>query len=434
MKTSAPFDFESYKRQEFAFPSISYERFEAIDDLEIRKRIVQKNKILQTDTYNRTMNFLRGEKGRKEEVYTLTFRKAPNGNPYNVVYGVRNTVKGILDLPVTQEELDFASDFYAAQKERGGNSYFDRAMWQEIIDTNDGYIPVTIQAVDDGTILKAGEPVMSIKGPGEFAAVYEPVFLRTFFQSVVATDIHFLEEILGSGRIVEFGKRASVNEKAHIDAVEACYVGGGLKGTSNDVAAAALPRTVSAGTTAHRYLASYSTEDEAFENAIEKTEKIAVLVDLVDSNRGIDKVVALKKKYRDSEKAIYMRLDSGDLLAQAVYAFTQLRKEGMLDPIRDKIIIADISDVSQIRAIETMVHVKCGIDPKDFILYGLGGLLVAKNKLRDAVSAAFKLTQTEDGPTGKLSNDAGKGVIPGELNIEIRDGERWIVQESEEVQ
>lgn len=155
----------------------------------------------------------------------MTFRKAPNGNPYNIVYGVRNIVKGILDIPVTQIELDFATDFYAAQGEKSGNSYFDRAMWQEIIDNNAGRLPITIQAVDDGTILRPGEPVMSIKGPGELAAVYEPVFLRTFFQSVVATDIHFLEEILGSNRVVEFGKRATVNDKAHIDAVEACYVG-----------------------------------------------------------------------------------------------------------------------------------------------------------------------------------------------------------------
>lgn len=157
-------------------------------------------------------------------------------------------------------------------------------------------------------------------------------------------------------------------------------------------------------------------------------------MDLVDSIKGIDKIIALKKKYRDSGKAIYMRLDSGDLLAQAIYAMRKLGENGMLDPVRDKIIIADISDVSQIRAIETMVSVQCNIDPKQFILYGLGGLLVAKNKLRDAVSAAFKLTETEDGPTGKLSNSPGKEVTPGELNIEIRDGQRVIVQESEEVQ
>jgi len=118
MKTPAPFDIESYRKQELAFPSISYAEFEAIDDLNIRKRIASKNKLLQTDTYNRTMTFLRGEKGKKEEVYTVTFRKAPNENPYNVVYGVRNIVKSILELPITQVELDFATDFYKAQADK----------------------------------------------------------------------------------------------------------------------------------------------------------------------------------------------------------------------------------------------------------------------------------------------------------------------------
>jgi len=104
----------------------------------------------------------------------------------------------------------------------------------------------------------------------------------------------------------------------------------------------------------------------------------------------------------------------------------------MLDPAKDKIVVADISNVDKIREIEEKVR-EAGFEPKDFILYGLGGLLVARNKLRDTVSAAFKLTQIEDGPTGKLSNDIGKNVIPGKLNIELVDGERVIVQDNEEV-
>jgi len=54
--------------------------------------------------------------------------------------------------------------------------------------------------------------------------VFEPLFLRVFFQSVAATDMHFIEQIIGEGRVVEFGKRAAVNEDAHIDAVEACFI------------------------------------------------------------------------------------------------------------------------------------------------------------------------------------------------------------------
>lgn len=207
--------------------------------------------------------------------------------------------------------------------------------------------------------------------------------------------MNYIENLIGSDRVVEFGKRASVNEKAHVDAVEACYVGGGVRGTSNDAAAAIIPQVVSSGTIAHRYLASYSSEDAAFVNAIEKTDKIALLVDLVDSYRGIDKIIALKKQYRETGKAIWMRLDSGDLVDQAIYALKTQQSAGMLDPVRDKIVVADIGDVDKIREIEAKVE-KAGFDPRQFIVYGLGGLLVAKNKLRDAVSAAYKLTETEE--------------------------------------
>lgn len=428
---SASFDANAYAASLFAFPAISYQDFESVDDLAVRKEIVSRNKLLQTDTYNRTMNFLRAEKGMEKETFTLTFRKSPNGKT-NIVYGIRTILKEILSRPITQNELDFAADFYAAQAARGGNSYFDRAMWQRVIDGNGGYLPLKVRAVADGTVLRIGEPVMSVEGPGELAAVFESVFLRVFFQSVVATEMRMIEDILGEGRVVEFGKRSAVNDRAHVDAVEACYVGGGLRGTSNDAAAAVLPQTVSAGTTAHRYLASYRIEDEAFVNAIEKSDRTALLVDLVDTYSGIEKLIELKKSYRATGKSIAIRLDSGDLLDQALYALRRYAEEGLTDPTLDKIVIADISSMDEIARIEREIEV-AGFDPKKYIVYGLGGILVAKNKLRDTVSAAYKLTDREDGATGKLSNDIGKQAIPGTLDIELFDGERVIVQSDEPV-
>jgi nicotinic acid phosphoribosyltransferase len=67
-------------------------------------------------------------------------------------------------------------------------------------------------------------------------------------------------------------------------------------------------------------------------------------------------------------------------------------------------------------------------------MFGIWWGLIANNKTRDAVSAAYKLTNTENWPTGKLSNDRGKESIPWVLDIEIRDGKRYLVQESEPVQ
>jgi len=105
-----------YRQQHFAFPEISFEDFEEIEDLKIRKDIAKKNKIVSTDTYNRTMTHLKSEEKKETiETYTLTLRKSPNGF-YNVVYGIKKIIDDILSLPITQNELDFARDFYANQK------------------------------------------------------------------------------------------------------------------------------------------------------------------------------------------------------------------------------------------------------------------------------------------------------------------------------
>lgn len=424
------FDTKSYKAKLQEFPEISYQEYQQITDLQVRRDIAKKNKIIQTDAYNRTMNHLKWEKSYKRETFSLSFRRSPN-KQYVVVDGIRSTLKDILWIKITQWELDFAKAFYADQKARWWNGYFDADMRQDVVD-NGGFIPLDIKAVEDGTVLKPKEPVMLVSGPAELAAIYEPIFLRAFFKSIVATDAHYLEEIIGQWRVAEFGKRATPNEDFHLDAVEANIVGSGLKITSNDTAALVYPQVLSGGTTAHRYLACYPTEDEAFINAIEKADKIWLLVDLVDSYRGIDKIVALKKKYRSSGKIIGMRLDSWDLADQAVYALKKLKENWMLDPKMDKIVVADISTVDDVRRVEDAVTA-AGFDPKDWIQYWLGWLLVARNKTRDALSAAYKLTNTEDWATGKLSNDIDKEPIPWNTNIEIRDGVRYIVQEDEEV-
>jgi hypothetical protein len=109
------FNTTTYKEQLKQFPEITFEEYQAITDLEVRKDIAKKNKIIQTDAYNRTMNFLKGEKGRKHETFTLSFRRSPN-KQYVVVDGIRSALKDILGIKITQAELDFAKAFYAEQK------------------------------------------------------------------------------------------------------------------------------------------------------------------------------------------------------------------------------------------------------------------------------------------------------------------------------
>ena len=427
------FDLNAYRDQVRNFPDITYAEFQNITDDDVRLDIGRKNKVISTDTYNRTMSHIKGAKGRLPEAYTLTFRKSHNGL-FLVAGGVRRAVEEALRADYTAREIDFARDFYADQRAKGANGYFEEGMWRDVVEKHEGRLPVTVRAVADGTAMLPGEPAMAVASPiGELAAHLEPNLLRAFYETAVTTDYVAMRESVGSGRIVEAGKRAAISEEDHVRALRALNVAG-LRATSNDTGALVVPEALSGGTTAHRFFACYDTELEAMEAAIQKCDRITLLVDLIEPIAGIEKIIKLKKKYRNAGKVIYMRLDSGDLALQAQYALHRLREEGMADPKLDKISIADVGKQGDLEALDAAVRM-IGVDPKLFTTFVTGQLLVMQDKTRNAVSGAYKLTEVDGVLTGKVAAGTGKGAIPGQLNVEIRPEteERIIVLESEPV-
>jgi nicotinic acid phosphoribosyltransferase len=101
----------------------------------VRQDIAKKNKILQTDTYNRTMNYIKwSARSNLIETFTFSMRRAPKWSSYIVVDWVRKMIKNLLGTPITQQELDFAKDFYKDQKETWWVWYFDEKMWERVIE------------------------------------------------------------------------------------------------------------------------------------------------------------------------------------------------------------------------------------------------------------------------------------------------------------
>jgi len=436
---NAPFNMREYAQQQRVFPEISFDEFQACNDEIVKDWIVAKNRVLSTDAYNRTMNHLKGPKDSANiETFSLSFRRTGEHKNYNIVYWVKRLVRELLELPITQHEIDFAEEAAKYQGEKWGIWYFDKDMWQKVIDEYGGYLPFTIKAVEDGTAVKKWEPAMLIEWPSELVAHFEPMFLQLFLKSSIAWDMHMIEEIIWEWRVIDMGLRSAQSTALHIDSARALHVGWGVTATSNDAATASIEQLTSTWTIAHRYLSVRPNEEEAFRTAVEKSDNMALLVDLNDSIEWIDKAMKLKKEFRDSDKTISMRLDSWDLAAQAIYALQQIEEAGMIDdPKHNKVIPADISTIDDIKEIEEAVK-QAGFDPKKHIFYGIWGLLVAKNKTRDAMSAWFKAINTPEGPTGKLSNSIWKEPIPGKPNIEIVENwdgsiERTVVQEDEKV-
>ena len=101
MKTA--FNVWEYKRKLNEFPEISFQEYQNITDEQIRQDIAKKNKILQTDTYNRTMNYIKGDaRSNLIETFTFAMRRVPDWSSYIVVDWVRKMIKNLFSYPITQ--------------------------------------------------------------------------------------------------------------------------------------------------------------------------------------------------------------------------------------------------------------------------------------------------------------------------------------------
>ena len=388
------------------------------------------NRVLQTDTYNRTMDHIVGPEGLTPATYALQMRRSPHG--YLIAMGMRPMLETFAR-PITQAEVDFAADYY---ENHANVPYFNRAMWQTIVDKYHGYIPMEVDSVPEGTALLPGDPVFRITGPSEMVAHFEPRLHRIFYPSMVATTSHVIGREF-PGRFIEVGKRGAITEEMHLIATRAMLAGGGINLTSNDAAAAVHKDLKDVGTMGHRYVQSLSiqegfTEIDAFKQAIDACKVTYLLIDLIDSYRGIDIAIKLKEEYRHTDKFIAIRLDSGAVDQQTIYTLKELAKRGFLDPNRDKVVVEGIDSIDDMRAIDALVRSN-GFDPAKNVLYGAGGLLLSHRTSRSDASTGFKLTQFGDHPTMKFSDSPGKESVPGKPTVFNGAGGRVIGQAGERI-
>jgi nicotinic acid phosphoribosyltransferase len=188
----------------------------------------------------------------------------------------------------------------------------------------------------------------------------------------------------------------------------------------------------------HRYVQAFESEESAFRHAIKKLHSVSLLIDLVDSYKGIDLALKLKSEYRDSDKKIWVRLDSGDIKDQVRYYLSETNRLGLTDPKRDKLVVEGIDGFEEIKEIEEMIEVEFGKEAKKRVMYGAGGLLISENTSRSDASTGFKLSEYTDErgalqPSMKFSNSPGKVSYPGATRLALVDGQRKILQMEEAV-
>lgn len=254
---------------------------------------------LATDLYQLTMMgayHARGDDG-GEAVFELFVRHLPPGRGFLVAAGLE---QGLAYLRALRFEKD-AVDWLRALPTF---AHVDPSFFEWL-----GGFRFTgdVDAVPEGTIVFANEPLLRVRAPIAQAQLVETYLLATLnFQTLIASKAARVRLAAGTCRVTDFGARRAHGFGAAMLAARACWIGG-LDGTSNVLAAQKLGIPVH-GTAAHSYIMSFTREEDAFAHyAALYPESCILLVDTYDTLEGCRRATAIGPRLKG------VRLDSGDL-------------------------------------------------------------------------------------------------------------------------
>ena len=343
---------------------------------------------------------------------------------------------------------------------------------------------VKTKALPQGSWFFPGEPVFSVTGPSALVSWLEPLLLRINYRIQIATlglqnpeklqrevakvtceyqrkiiretldavkvkcpDIvvcqeEYFQGVLGRAkqlvhavgdpeRLFEVGMRSATCAEQHEIALMACREAG-IKKTSNVQLAQQLGMTP-VGTMGHEHVQRYGSDELAFRAMRDRRPgRSSYLLDTYDTFRsGVP--AALRVIAEQPDRLDSVRYDSGDKLAQYLFVVSSAKGKGL--PVVH-IIEDELDDRKTVLFEKARKTVE--IQPAHQH-YGYGGFLVCDPSFgsltRDAVSAAYKLSQTGPDAVMKFSSTPGKESIPGSpvvWRVASGHGPTGIVAQAEE--
>jgi nicotinate phosphoribosyltransferase len=350
---------------------------------------------LMTDFYELTM--MQGyylSDNNPQVVFDMFYRSQPFGSGYAVFAGLEDALEGIQSMSFTQEDIAFLKD-----TGRFGQAFLDYL--------SDYRFSGTVYAMDEGSIMFPGEPIVRIEASLIEAQLIESFLLNTInFQSLIATKTSRIYNASKGGMIMEFGLRRAQGLDGARSATRASYIGGSAV-TSNTFAGKELSIPVS-GTMAHSWVMSYESELESFrEFARIYPDHSVLLIDTYDTlGTGIQHAITVGKELQKQGKRMGVRIDSGDLSYLSKEVRSKLDEAGLTDAF-----IAVSNDLHE-QIIELLVNDEVPIDS-----WGVGTHMVTGGS-QASMNGVYKLAAKQDSdgifqPTMKVSNNYEKTTNPG---------------------
>lgn len=269
---------------------------------------------LFTDHYELTMleAALHSGEAHRRTVFEAFARRLPDGRRYGVVAGTGRLLEGIAQFRFSDAELGFLAD----------RRVVDETTLSYLADFS---FRGSIYGYAEGDAYFPNSPVLTVE-----ATFAEACLLETYILSVLNHDSAIASAAsrmtgAASGRpCVEMGSRRT-HEEAAVAAARAATIGG-FAGTSNLQAGRRYGvRTL--GTAAHSFTLLHGSEREAFAAQLASLgTDTTLLVDTYDVAAAVNTAVELAGPSLGG-----VRLDSGDLIAQARQVRAQLDALGNVD-------------------------------------------------------------------------------------------------------
>ena len=413
------------------------------------------NILLNTDSY-KSSHYLQYPPG-TEYVYSYI---EPRGGKWDEVlfFGLQMFIKEYLTKPITQEMIDEAAEFWAAHGEP-----FHKEGWQYILDHHKGFLPLSIRAVREGSIVPNHNVLVTVVNTDPkcfwLTSFMETSLLRAvWYPTTVATNSFQCKRVIKrylditsddpEGQIMfklhDFGARG-------VSSLESAAIGGaahlvnfmGSDTASGVLAARKYYNATMAGfsipAAEHSTITSWerSGEIDAYRNMIRQFSKpgsiYAVVSDSYDLWNAVDNMwgAELKQHVIDAGGILVVRPDSGDPRTVPVETVARLaakfgytvNSKGFKVLNNVRVIQGDGINFDSLRSIcENMLADKWSLDN---LAFGMGGGLLQqldRDTLKFAMKCSSITVRGEERDVFKDPvTDPGKRSKRGRLAL-VRDG------------
>lgn len=393
------------------------------------------------------------------------FAKDPEDSRF-VFYGMRYIIDNYVAVQWTEQDVEMADMFYSTHNAGFKPFPFPKDLFLKFVRENNGYFPVRIEALPEGTVANVHVPVFQIWAKEEFSRLItflETILTQVWYPSTVATLSRRTRDL------IEESFRESVDDSAHwmVDyklhdfgfrgctCVEQSILGGTahlLNFSGSDTMSAAFyaqfhlnngrPVASSIPATEHSVMTSWPNERMAMQNMIDKfggEEKVfSIVMDSYDYNNALTKVLpSVAASHKSTGGTMVLRPDSGDpiecilsALTAGEISFPTSRNLKGFKVIKGLAAIqGDGINYHTVRSILSAVTA-AGFSAEN-VAFGMGGGLLQRVN-RDTMSFATKLSYIiyADGSSREVmkrpKTDGGKLSLPGILKVRREGGKLWV--------